>query len=159
VVGCGGWFQTGKRSTRSTATCEFGEIIGAIAALDADVTTVEAARSRMEFIADLTAVGFAHGIGPGIWDFHSPRVPDVAEITEALTVAMGVVGQTRLWVNPDCGLKTRGYAETEAALRNTRSGPLCGPLRLEVRTRTWFRAAGSPGLAPIADDRSCPCST
>jgi 5-methyltetrahydropteroyltriglutamate--homocysteine methyltransferase len=97
---------------------EFGEILDAIGALDADVTTVEAARSRMEFIADLTAAGFAHGIGPGVWDIHSPRVPDVAEITEALTLAMSVVGPTRLWVNPDCGLKTRGYAETEPALRN-----------------------------------------
>jgi 5-methyltetrahydropteroyltriglutamate--homocysteine methyltransferase len=97
---------------------EFGEIIGAIAELDADVTTVEAARSRMEFIADLTAAGFAHGIGPGVWDIHSPRVPDVDEITEALTLAMKVIGPDRLWVNPDCGLKTRGYAETEIALRN-----------------------------------------
>jgi 5-methyltetrahydropteroyltriglutamate--homocysteine methyltransferase len=97
---------------------EFGEILDAIGALDADVTTVEAARSGMEFIADLTAAGFAHGIGPGVWDIHSPRVPDVAEITEALILAMRVVGPTRLWVNPDCGLKTRGYAETEPALRN-----------------------------------------
>jgi len=97
---------------------EFGEIIDAIAGLDADVTTVEAARSRMEFIADLTAAGYARGIGPGVWDIHSPRVPDVAEMTEALTLAIGVIGPTRLWANPDCGLKTRGYAETEAALRN-----------------------------------------
>ena len=97
---------------------EFGEILAAIGALDADVTTVEAARSRMEFIADLTAAGFAHGIGPGVWDIHSPRVPDVAEIAEALSLAMSVVGPARLWVNPDCGLKTRGYAETEPALRN-----------------------------------------
>jgi len=97
---------------------EFGEILDAIGALDADVTTVEAARSRMEFIADLTAAGFAHGIGPGVWDIHSPRVPEVAEITDALSLAMSVVGPTRLWVNPDCGLKTRGYAETEPALRN-----------------------------------------
>jgi 5-methyltetrahydropteroyltriglutamate--homocysteine methyltransferase len=97
---------------------EFGEILDAIGALDADVTTVEAARSRMEFIADLTAAGFAHGIGPGVWDIHSPRVPEVAEIAEALVLAMSVVGPTRLWVNPDCGLKTRGYAETEPALRN-----------------------------------------
>jgi 5-methyltetrahydropteroyltriglutamate--homocysteine methyltransferase len=97
---------------------EFGEILDAIGALDADVTTVEAARSRMEFIADLTAAGFAHGIGPGVWDIHSPRVPDVAEIAEALSLAMSVVGPARLWVNPDCGLKTRGYAETEPALRN-----------------------------------------
>jgi 5-methyltetrahydropteroyltriglutamate--homocysteine methyltransferase len=97
---------------------EFGEIIDAIAGLDADVTTVEAARSRMEFIADLTASGYARGIGPGVWDIHSPRVPDVAEMAEALTLAVGVIGPTRLWANPDCGLKTRGYAETEAALRN-----------------------------------------
>jgi len=97
---------------------EFGEIIDAIDGLDADVTTVEAARSRMEFIADLTAAGYARGIGPGVWDIHSPRVPDVAEMAEALTLAVGVIGPTRLWANPDCGLKTRGYAETEAALRN-----------------------------------------
>ena len=97
---------------------EFGEIIDAIAGLDADVTTVEAARSRMEFIADLTAAGYARGIGPGVWDIHSPRVPDVAEMAEALTLAVGVIGPARLWANPDCGLKTRGYAETEAALRN-----------------------------------------
>jgi 5-methyltetrahydropteroyltriglutamate--homocysteine methyltransferase len=97
---------------------EFGEILDAIGALDADVTTVEAARSRMELIGDLTAAGFTHGIGPGVWDIHSPRVPEVAEITEALILAMSVVGPTRLWVNPDCGLKTRGYAETEPALRN-----------------------------------------
>jgi 5-methyltetrahydropteroyltriglutamate--homocysteine methyltransferase len=97
---------------------EFGEIIDAIAGLDADVTTVEAARSRMEFIADLTAAGYARGIGPGVWDIHSPRVPDVAELAEALSLAVGVIGPTRLWANPDCGLKTRGYAETEAALRN-----------------------------------------
>jgi len=97
---------------------EFGEILGAIAALDADVTTVEAARSRMEFIGDLTAAGFAHGIGPGVWDIHSPRVPAADEIAESLTLAMSVIGPARLWANPDCGLKTRGYAETEPALRN-----------------------------------------
>jgi 5-methyltetrahydropteroyltriglutamate--homocysteine methyltransferase len=97
---------------------EFGEIIGAIGALDADVTSVEAARSRMEFIADLTAAGFSRGIGPGIWDIHSPRVPEVGEMTGALSLALGVVEPGQLWVNPDCGLKTRGYAETEAALRN-----------------------------------------
>jgi 5-methyltetrahydropteroyltriglutamate--homocysteine methyltransferase len=72
----------------------------------------------MEFIADLTAAGFAHGIGPGVWDIHSPRVPAVDEIAESLILAMSVIGPARLWVNPDCGLKTRGYAETEPALRN-----------------------------------------
>jgi 5-methyltetrahydropteroyltriglutamate--homocysteine methyltransferase len=97
---------------------EFGEIIDAIDALDADVTSVEAARSGMAFIADLTTAGFQRGIGPGVWDIHSPRVPEVAELTEALSAAAQVVGASRLWVNPDCGLKTRGYAETELALRN-----------------------------------------
>jgi 5-methyltetrahydropteroyltriglutamate--homocysteine methyltransferase len=97
---------------------EFGDILSAIEALDADVTTVEAARSRMEFIADLTAAGFARGIGPGVWDIHSPRVPSVAEIAQALSLALRAAGPGCLWVNPDCGLKTRGYAETEPALRN-----------------------------------------
>jgi 5-methyltetrahydropteroyltriglutamate--homocysteine methyltransferase len=97
---------------------EFGEITGAIDDLDADVTTVEAARSGMEFIADLATAGFQRGIGPGVWDIHSPRVPDVAEMTDALSAAARVVGAGRLWANPDCGLKTRGYDETGRALRN-----------------------------------------
>jgi 5-methyltetrahydropteroyltriglutamate--homocysteine methyltransferase len=97
---------------------EFGDILGAIGALDADVTSVEAARSRMEFIGDLTASGFGRGIGPGVWDIHSPRVPAVGEMAGALMLALEVVEPGQLWVNPDCGLKTRGYAETEPALRN-----------------------------------------
>ena len=97
---------------------EFGEILDAIGALDADVTAVGVARSRREFVADLTDAGFAHSIGPGVWDIDSARVPEVDEITAALSAAMSVVGPARLWVNPDCGLKARGYAETDAALRN-----------------------------------------
>jgi 5-methyltetrahydropteroyltriglutamate--homocysteine methyltransferase len=97
---------------------EFGEIVGAIEALDADVTSVEASRSRMEFIADLASAGFGRGIGPGVWDIHSPRIPDVTEMAEALSAALKVIPADRLWVNPDCGLKTRGYAETEPALRH-----------------------------------------
>lgn len=97
---------------------EFGEIIGAIAALDADVTSVEAARSHMEILDDLNAVGYALGIGPGVYDIHSPRVPTAAEIEAALREAIEAVPAERLWVNPDCGLKTRGRAEVEASLRN-----------------------------------------
>ncbi|WP_305778880.1 5-methyltetrahydropteroyltriglutamate--homocysteine S-methyltransferase [Nocardia nova] len=97
---------------------EFGEIIGAIAALDADVTSVEAARSHMEILDDLTTAGYALGIGPGVYDIHSPRVPSVAEIENSLREAMKAVPAERLWVNPDCGLKTRGRAEVEASLRN-----------------------------------------
>jgi 5-methyltetrahydropteroyltriglutamate--homocysteine methyltransferase len=96
---------------------EFGEIIGAISGLDADVASVEAARSRMELLDDLGAAGYEQGIGPGVWDIHSPRVPSLAEMTGALSLALQSVEAGRLWVNPDCGLKTRGYPETEAALR------------------------------------------
>ncbi|MBB1576416.1 MAG: 5-methyltetrahydropteroyltriglutamate--homocysteine S-methyltransferase [Propionibacterium sp.] len=97
---------------------EFGQIIDAIAGLDADVTSIEAARSRMEVLPELSRHGFDHGIGPGIWDIHSPRVPSVEELRELITLAAGSVPADRLWVNPDCGLKTRGYAETEASLAN-----------------------------------------
>ncbi|MUN38622.1 5-methyltetrahydropteroyltriglutamate--homocysteine S-methyltransferase [Actinomadura litoris] len=97
---------------------EFGEIIEAIGALDADVTSVEAARSHMELVADLRAAGYANGIGPGVYDIHSPRVPSAEEMEENLRRALRVVEPGRLWVNPDCGLKTRAYPEAEASLRN-----------------------------------------
>ncbi|SDY47687.1 methionine synthase (B12-independent) [Saccharopolyspora shandongensis] len=97
---------------------EFGDVINAIVALGADVTSIEAARSRMEVLDDLNAVGFGHGVGPGVYDIHSPRVPDTAEVVDLLRAALAAVPAERLWVNPDCGLKTRGYAEVEAALKN-----------------------------------------
>lgn len=97
---------------------EFGEVIDAIAGLDADVTSLEAARSHMEVLDDLNASGFRAGVGPGVYDIHSPRVPSTDEITTALREALKAVPAERLWVNPDCGLKTRGRAEAEAALRN-----------------------------------------
>jgi 5-methyltetrahydropteroyltriglutamate--homocysteine methyltransferase len=97
---------------------EFGDVIDAIVALDADVTSIEAARSRMEVLEDLDHVGFARGVGPGVYDIHSPQVPEVDEVERLLHAALKSVPAERLWVNPDCGLKTRGYAEVEAALRN-----------------------------------------
>ncbi|SUB53540.1 5-methyltetrahydropteroyltriglutamate--homocysteine methyltransferase [Nocardia brasiliensis] len=97
---------------------EFGEVIDAIAGLDADVTSIEAARSRMEVLDDLNAAGFDLGVGPGVYDIHSPRVPSVEEITTSLRAALKAVPAERLWVNPDCGLKTRGQAEVAASLRN-----------------------------------------
>lgn len=96
---------------------EFGQIIDAVAGLDADVTSIEAARSRMELLQDIDEK-FHSEIGPGIYDIHSPRVPSVAEMAELIRAALRHVPAERLWINPDCGLKTRGYAETEAALRN-----------------------------------------
>lgn len=97
---------------------EFGEVIGAIAGLDADVTSIEAARSHMEVLDDLGAAGFDLGVGPGVYDIHSPRVPSVDEIARSLRAALKSVPSERLWVNPDCGLKTRGPVEVEASLRN-----------------------------------------
>lgn len=97
---------------------EFGVVIDAIKNLDADVTSIEAARSRMEVVDDLETSGFDHGIGPGVYDIHSPRVPGVAEVQALLERAAGAIPATRLWVNPDCGLKTRGYDETVESLRH-----------------------------------------
>ncbi|MET3946017.1 5-methyltetrahydropteroyltriglutamate--homocysteine methyltransferase [Arthrobacter sp. UYCu512] len=97
---------------------EFGAIIDAIDGLDADVTSIEAARSRMEVVHDLQSHGFSRGVGPGVYDIHSPRVPGEQEVTELLSTAVRHVPSRQLWVNPDCGLKTRGYAETEESLRN-----------------------------------------
>lgn len=97
---------------------EFDVVIDAIAALDADVTSIEAARSRGEVIGDIAQSGFAHGIGPGVYDIHSPRVPSVGEIAELLDRTVAELPLRQVWVNPDCGLKTRGYGETVASLRN-----------------------------------------
>ena len=97
---------------------EFGQIIDAIKGLDADVTSIEAARSKMEVVPELAEAGFDHGIGPGVWDIHAPRVPSTDELAELIGLAADAVPVSRLWVNPDCGLKTRGYEETKASLDN-----------------------------------------
>lgn len=97
---------------------EFGVVIDAIQNLDADVTSIEAARSRMEVVDDLQSSGFDHGIGPGVYDIHSPRVPSVDEVRSLLEKAVAAIPERQVWVNPDCGLKTRGYDETVASLRN-----------------------------------------
>jgi 5-methyltetrahydropteroyltriglutamate--homocysteine methyltransferase len=97
---------------------EFGEVIGAIADLDADVTSIEAARSHMEVLGDLNAAGFANGVGPGVYDIHSPRVPGIEEMAVSLREALKSVPAERLWVNPDCGLKTRTTDEVTESLRH-----------------------------------------
>src|SRR5215211_1136063 len=97
---------------------EFGEILPAIDGLDADVTSIEAARSRMELVRDLEQAGYGREIGLGVYDIHSPRVPPPDEMATLLEEALEAVGPTRLWVNPDCGLKTRDYPEVLASLRN-----------------------------------------
>jgi 5-methyltetrahydropteroyltriglutamate--homocysteine methyltransferase len=97
---------------------EFGVVIDAINGLDADVTSIEAARSKMDVVPDIKRSGFARGIGPGVYDIHSPRVPSVKEVTELLEIALASIPEKQVWVNPDCGLKTRGYTETVQSLKN-----------------------------------------
>jgi len=97
---------------------EFGVVLNAIDGLDADVTSIEAARSRMEVVPELKSSGFGRGVGPGVYDIHSPRVPSVEEVTELLEIALASIPERQVWVNPDCGLKTRGYDETVASLEN-----------------------------------------
>ena len=93
-------------------------MIGAIADLDADVTSIEAARSHMEILDDLNAIGFSNSVGPGVYDIHSPRIPSTEEMTTSLREALKAVPAERLWVNPDCGLKTRTTDEVTVSLRN-----------------------------------------
>ncbi len=93
-------------------------MIGAIADLDADVTSIEAARSHMEVLGDLNAAGFANSVGPGVYDIHSPRVPGVEEMAKSLREALKSVPAERLWVNPDCGLKTRTTEQVTESLKH-----------------------------------------
>jgi 5-methyltetrahydropteroyltriglutamate--homocysteine methyltransferase len=97
---------------------DFGDIMDHIQAMDADVLLIEAARSRMELLGDWEKQGYAQEIGPGVYDIHSPRVPSVEEMSELLEAAAKVLTPDQVWVNPDCGLKTRAWPETEEALRN-----------------------------------------
>src|SRR3954454_7109246 len=97
---------------------EFGQIMGAIDGLDADVTSIEAARSKMEILADISAAGSPRAVGPGVYDIHSPRVPSEAEVEELLTEAVKAIAVDQLWVNPDCGLKTRRYEEVAPSLEH-----------------------------------------
>ncbi len=95
---------------------EFNDILPEIAAMDADVITIETSRSDMELLRGFGQFKYPNEIGPGVYDIHSPRVPDTAEMLRLLTKAAEVIPAERLWVNPDCGLKTRAWPETEAAL-------------------------------------------
>lgn len=97
---------------------EFNDVIKSIAAMDADVITIETSRSQMELLEAFRAFDYPNDIGPGVYDIHSPRVPDTGEMVQLLEKACERIPAERLWVNPDCGLKTRSWPETEAALVN-----------------------------------------
>ena len=97
---------------------DFGDIMEHIQAMDADVNLIEAARSRMELLHDWEKTGYTNDIGPGVYDIHSPRVPSTEEMVELLREAARVLRPEQIWVNPDCGLKTRTWDEIEPSLRN-----------------------------------------
>ncbi|MFF3772404.1 5-methyltetrahydropteroyltriglutamate--homocysteine S-methyltransferase [Streptomyces sp. NPDC002232] len=97
---------------------EFGDIVRAIDDLDADVISLEAARSHMQVAGELAAHGYPREAGPGVWDIHSPRVPSTEEAAALLRKGLEAIPADRLWVNPDCGLKTRGWPETRTSLEH-----------------------------------------
>ncbi len=97
---------------------EFDDIMESIAALEADVISIETSRSRMELLKTFEKFKYPNEIGPGVFDIHSPRVPSTQEMSNLLTKAIKNINKDKIWVNPDCGLKTRGWPETINALRN-----------------------------------------
>ncbi|HET6486039.1 MAG TPA: 5-methyltetrahydropteroyltriglutamate--homocysteine S-methyltransferase, partial [Spirochaetia bacterium] len=96
---------------------EFNEIVPSIVAMDADVISIESARSRMELLGAFRQFNYPNAIGPGVYDIHSPRVPSTQEVVGLLQKAVEVLAPEQLWVNPDCGLKTRQWSEAEPAVR------------------------------------------
>jgi len=117
--------------------CEFNDIIDSIAALDADVISIEASRSNMELLEAFVDFKYPNEVGPGVWDIHSPRVPSTDEMTGLLQKAAGVLPVENLWVNPDCGLKTRGWDETRTSLHNM----------VEAARKLREQVAGAVGVA------------
>ncbi len=98
--------------------CDFGDVMEAIAALDADVISIESSRSRMELLQTFRSFKYPNDVGPGVWDIHSPRVPSTDEMTDLLKRALAVLPKGQVWVNPDCGLKTRKWPEVLDSLKN-----------------------------------------
>ncbi|MCY1231149.1 5-methyltetrahydropteroyltriglutamate--homocysteine methyltransferase [compost metagenome] len=142
---------------------EFNDILPAIAAMDADVITIETSRSAMELLEGFGDFDYPNEIGPGVYDIHSPRVPSVQAMERLLDRACEVVPPQRLWVNPDCGLKTRGWEETEAALANMVSAARALRAQLSARgATTWKRVskpAGATGAVPHASGACTACAT
>jgi 5-methyltetrahydropteroyltriglutamate--homocysteine methyltransferase len=119
---------------------EFNDILHSIAALDADVITIETSRSNMELLDAFSQFAYPNEIGPGVYDIHSPRVPMVSEMAHLLRKAAQRIPLENLWVNPDCGLKTRGWEETKAALIHM------------VAAARELRQEHAPTSAPLTED-------
>ena len=112
---------------------EFNDIIASIAALDADVISIETSRSDMELLDVFGKFNYPAEIGPGVYDIHSPRVPDLAEMTDLINKALEVLQPSQLWINPDCGLKTRDWPEVDAALRQMTAAAQAARARIAQR--------------------------
>jgi len=97
---------------------EFNDIIASIAAMDADVITIETSRSNMELLEAFDSFNYPNEIGPGVYDIHSPNIPTREHIVQLMRRAAQRIPAKRLWINPDCGLKTRGWEEVVPALKN-----------------------------------------
>lgn len=97
---------------------EFNDIMDSVVAMDADAISIETSRSQMELLQAFSKIQYPNQIGPGVYDIHSPRIPAVSEMTDLLLAASRYIPSINIWVNPDCGLKTRGWAETKAAIQN-----------------------------------------
>jgi 5-methyltetrahydropteroyltriglutamate--homocysteine methyltransferase len=121
---------------------EFNDILSAIAAMDADVITIETSRSGMELLDGFGAFRYPNEIGPGVYDIHSSRVPSVGDMLALIERACQVIPSERLWINPDCGLKTRGWDETERALANMVKAARLMRERLERRPPESARPFG-----------------
>ena len=114
---------------------DFSDILPAIAELDADVITIEASRSDMELLDAFREFRYPNDIGPGVYDVHSPQIETAASVFEFIERAGRVIPVDRLWVNPDCGLKTRDWPETEASLRAMVEAAREMRLQLESQSR------------------------
>jgi 5-methyltetrahydropteroyltriglutamate--homocysteine methyltransferase len=110
--------QDGTQIHTHMCYANFNDIIEAIVAMDADVISLESARSRMELLQAFVRSRYPNDLGPGVYDIHSPRIPEEAEIKGLLRRALEVIPSEQLWVNPDCGLKTRRWEEVSPALKN-----------------------------------------
>ncbi len=120
---------------------EFNDIISSIAAMDADVISIETSRSKMELLDAFVNFKYPNQIGPGVYDIHSPRVPAMEEMENLLRKALEVLSPSQIWINPDCGLKTRGWKETLEALRNMTES--AKKLRAELAAKDSKQAASA----------------
>ena len=116
---------------------EFNDIIEAIAKMDADVISIEASRSKMELLQAFQKFNYPNEIGPGVYDIHSPNIPDVVEIKDLIHSALEVIPAEQLWINPDCGLKTRQWSEVR-----TRAEEYAGSREKRPQGINWI----NPGI-------------